>query len=408
MQTEIEPARLRAMVTDLLEQGALFAETGLPEVATALHEQAWALALLNHSDLADAAAWEVGWLALAAQAYSEAARWFERVTTLPESAAAVRQRSWPRARIALLQLCSRLVAESEKSARADSTPQFLSSSPTQPLSQNLQVRAHTAAGLPPLAVTTLGAFRLARGGSELSPGTGRKALTILRYLLTCERRTAEKEELMELLWPEHTPARASHSLHVAVSTLRRTIDPEHRAPASTPEFTGSYICYSPDHYRINADADVQDDASHFVELCRRADRLFHAGEHARARSSYESALELYTGDYTVESSDLLWATAQRERLLIHFLDALDHLGQICIAQQEWVMAASCYRRLVERDSFREDGHRALMLCAWKQGRRAEALRQYDLCAEILDRELGLEPMDETRALRMRLLDGLEG
>ncbi len=39
-----------------------------------------------------------------------------------------------------------------------------------------------------------------------------------------------------------------------------------------------------------------------------------------------------------------------------------------------------------------------MRCYWRLGRRGEALRQYEHCAGLLAKDLGLEPIREIRIL----------
>ena len=53
-------------------------------------------------------------------------------------------------------------------------------------------------------------------------------------------------------------------------------------------------------------------------------------------------------------------------------------------------------------NLREDSHRLLIELLARAGRRAEALRQFDAVAELLKRELGVRPDDETLALVDRI------
>src|SRR5262245_19730543 len=55
-------------------------------------------------------------------------------------------------------------------------------------------------------------------------------------------------------------------------------------------------------------------------------------------------------------------------------------------------------RLLSSDPAAEEAHRALIRLHRHQGRMNAALRQFQLCKEALQRELGAEPEDETRAL----------
>jgi DNA-binding SARP family transcriptional activator len=56
------------------------------------------------------------------------------------------------------------------------------------------------------------------------------------------------------------------------------------------------------------------------------------------------------------------------------------------------------------DGLREDLHRQLMRALALSGQRAQAIRQYQYCTDILKRELQVEPSQTTRDLFQRVLD----
>ena len=60
-------------------------------------------------------------------------------------------------------------------------------------------------------------------------------------------------------------------------------------------------------------------------------------------------------------------------------------------------------RLLAMDLLQEAVHRALMQLFVAHGRRAAALRQYQTCVELLQRELGVEPEAATRRLYQDIL-----
>jgi len=60
-------------------------------------------------------------------------------------------------------------------------------------------------------------------------------------------------------------------------------------------------------------------------------------------------------------------------------------------------------RLLALDPAQEPVHRTLMRLYAQQGRLGAALRQYETCVRVLERELGLEPDAETRRLYRELL-----
>jgi len=80
-----------------------------------------------------------------------------------------------------------------------------------------------------LQVYCLGRFRVVNGAYEISSGVwrSRKARTLFQYLIHSRRRGyTNKEILMELLWPEEDPALTAKRFHVALASLRKTLEPE--------------------------------------------------------------------------------------------------------------------------------------------------------------------------------------
>ena len=92
----------------------------------------------------------------------------------------------------------------------------------------------------------------------------------------------------------------------------------------------------------------------------------------------------------------------REHLLLAYLDVLDRLSGLYLGRRQYGACVALSRLLVRRDPCREDGHRRLMRCLTRQGQPHLALRQYQACADALDRELGVDPDPATVALARRI------
>lgn len=363
------------LATDLLRQAERCARSGLLQQAQALMAQVWTITADGDHDLANTAAWESAWLLIRLQIYDEAAEWFDRVTAPP-----MRQsRLWPAAMQAQSQLCRQLAGDATEPA----TPLTL-----WPSTRVAAPEHPVPSALPPLTITNLGRFQIARAGSVLPYCKTRKAMAILRYLLTRRHRSAHKEELMELLWPDVRPREAAHSLHVAVSALRHYLDP----------VAGTYVLFEDGCYTLNPQAPIEDDCAAFQQLSDTAEQARSAGDQQAAQRAYMAAVACYQGDFYVDDRDPTWALSERERLLARYLTNLDHLGRILIEQQRFEPAIDYYQRLLERDSYREDVHSQIMRCYWQLGRRGAALRQYERCTAILANDLGLEPMQELQEL----------
>src|SRR5262249_56633226 len=89
-----------------------------------------------------------------------------------------------------------------------------------------------------------------------------------------------------------------------------------------------------------------------------------------------------------------WLEAERTRLHELALQALQRLLTRHARTGRLDAAIHVATRLLALDPLQEDVHRALMRLYARHGRRAAALRQYQACVAVLQKELGVEPEDE--------------
>jgi DNA-binding SARP family transcriptional activator len=360
-------AHTHERLLELLALGSQAALAKRYDEAGRMFEQVWAAAG-SPSELASEAAWGIAWLELQANNYQGAATWFARVDTWPEQAA----RLWPLVQQQIISHCQGLVRRSPGERPPIVAPGLLS-----------------------LKITNLGHFQIVRGGQTLPTCTMRKAIGLMRYLLTRRHYSAHKDELMELFWPEAGLHEATHSLHVTIAALRRYLDPP----------SASYLRFDLGHYAIDPEAPIDDDVRTFQQLSDEAERLWRANDLSGAQQCYLGAIACYQGDYFVDERDRSWAIAEREQLLVRYLTALDRLGRALMMEQRYESAVDCYQMLLERDIYREDAHYQLMFCYARIGRRYEALRQYETCRACLRRDLGLEPTSVLQAFYQQIVCG---
>jgi len=93
-----------------------------------------------------------------------------------------------------------------------------------------------------------------------------------------------------------------------------------------------------------------------------------------------------------------WRTL-REQFSRRFLHLVLRHGAALEAQGQWGDAADAYRRGIECDVLAEPLYRALMRAQLQLGERAEALRTFARCRDLLSSMLGVAPTQETWALR---------
>src|SRR5215216_1667868 len=76
-----------------------------------------------------------------------------------------------------------------------------------------------------LYATLLGRFAIYREGRQLSLAHRGAVAELSRFMVAHAGRRVPRDELIELVWADADYERAVHRLHVAVSSLRRELDP---------------------------------------------------------------------------------------------------------------------------------------------------------------------------------------
>jgi DNA-binding SARP family transcriptional activator len=127
-----------------------------------------------------------------------------------------------------------------------------------------------------------------------------------------------------------------------------------------------------------------------------AHRVVHPGH---SEKLYRKAIALYRGDFLADlDAYQLDCWTERERYRQLYLDALRGLGDMLVKQNRVDQAIELYRKVLAEDPCREVAVQILMRLALRRGERTKALSQYARLEEHLERELDVEPSQETRRL----------
>lgn len=232
-----------------------------------------------------------------------------------------------------------------------------------------------------LNLTLLGGFRarLASGVTVTLPT--RKAQALLAYLALHTDQPQSREKLAWLLWSETAEEHARHSLRQTILSLKKALSP---IPAPTLVLEG-------DDVALNLSS-IDVDAVAFEKLVS-----------ARDAESLAAAADLYSGDllegFTLREEPFEeWIVAERNRFSELAVDSMSRLLRHYSDSEQFDGAIQVALRLLALDPLQENVHRSLMELYIQVGRREAAVRQYHACAGVLQRELGIDPQPETRAL----------
>jgi DNA-binding SARP family transcriptional activator len=128
----------------------------------------------------------------------------------------------------------------------------------------------------------------------------------------------------------------------------------------------------------------------------------------------EDAVSLYGGDllsgFSLKDSPEFedWQSARQNELRDELRGALGRLASDATSGAGRARAIGHARRMIDLDPLDEIGHQMLMRLYAASGDRAAAMRQYSECVRVLDADLGVAPMPETKELYERIRLGQSG
>ncbi len=247
-----------------------------------------------------------------------------------------------------------------------------------------RLSAEPATTPPPVAITTLGGFRVARDGVPVEVGDwgSRKARDLLKLLVARRGAPVVRDEVTEMLWPDETD-RSARRLSVLLSTIRSVLDPAKRWP--------------PDHF-VAADHDalwlvrehVVVDVELFLSEAAEGRRLLTAGNRGKGAEVLSQAAARYLGDFCADDPYADWAAGPRELARHTFVETARRLARIAEDAGDHSEALRHRLRILDVDPYDEAAHLDLIRSLRLQRRHGEARRAYRTYCSRLG-ELDVDP-----------------
>lgn len=233
----------------------------------------------------------------------------------------------------------------------------------------------------PLRIYTLGRFSVLRHDEPLkfSVKTQKKPLELLRALIARGGRAVDINEIMNILWPAEG-ASARVSFDMALMRLRKLLGHPDALTLTEGKLTlDQQVCWV--------------DAWTFERAVTRLNES----------QTQVDVLALYRGPFLDREGNVPWIANARDRLAEKFQRIVLHFGKREEAAERWDAAALIYRQALEQDNLHEEFYRRLMTCQHRLGQRADAIKTYRRCRELLSINLHTKPSQETESLHRKLL-----
>lgn len=240
----------------------------------------------------------------------------------------------------------------------------------------------------PVTITLFGPPQVTVSGRPLM--LARRQARALLFRLAAATQPVPRNQLGFLLWPDAPEETARRNLTVLLSQLRQAFPPNALVTASAGVTLGSGL--------VAVDVTA-------------AAALAGAGLREGRLDLLAAAAALYRGPFLdglalPEAAEYEgWLTQERQAWERWHLDVLSALVEGYAAAGEYPAAIAAAERAIATDPLAEELHRRLIELYAMQGDRVAALRQFEQCVLVLERELGVEPLPATRRVYEAVRDG---
>jgi DNA-binding SARP family transcriptional activator len=201
----------------------------------------------------------------------------------------------------------------------------------------------------------------------------------LIYHVAAQNGQSTREKLLTFFWPDREHYAAQAILRTMIHDLRKHLGEAFQAD-------DQLIALSPDT---------------FIDVRKFSTAL---NSPSSDLQKLTEALNLYKGDF-LEGFSLPdspqfddWVTSEQERYRIMAMNGFAELARLHEGQSDYPTALESMGRALAFNPFQEDLQRDVMRLLYLNGDRTGVIQKYESLRKLLDEEMGILPMPETRAL----------
>jgi DNA-binding SARP family transcriptional activator len=247
-------------------------------------------------------------------------------------------------------------------------------------------------------VYTLGHFDVIKDGHSLitSTSTSKKIWELYKFMLTHRDRSFTPEALMDQLWifEEYNDPRST--LRRQMHRLRQTLQEDGKNDEETT------ILYTNGYYKWNVQIELILDADLLEAVLLEGDSLKSSNSEL-ALDAYLKAIDLYLGDYLPECADQHWVFPVRNQYRRLFVKAIYSAIDLLKTQGNYDTIIKLCQKAIKIDIYEESFHLNLIDAFLAIGEQRQAFNHYEYITEFYDREMGIKPSDEMKAIYKKLL-----
>lgn len=207
----------------------------------------------------------------------------------------------------------------------------------------------------------------------------------LLFFFVLDRPVVTRAEICSTFWPELTIDQAVNVFHVTKRRLHKALGFD-------------ALVHQDGYYQINPTIEVDYDVERFTSALVMARETEDPQE---ALQYWQTAVDLYKGPF-LQGHTEAWILQRREDFLIGYLDAMQAIARLRLADDRPEQALAILNRAIGENELYEPIHRDIMQLYADLGRRSEAASHFQKLSALLE-EHNMRPQAATVELYDRLM-----
>jgi SARP family transcriptional regulator, regulator of embCAB operon len=225
---------------------------------------------------------------------------------------------------------------------------------------------------------------------------GRQGRLAFVFLVAHRHQSISKDALIAAIWGFEPPPQIESAVGAILSKLRTAL----KSAGWSAEEAGIDVRAGTITIRLPEDTWIDVEAA--TNAIDEGEGALRRGEAASAWGLVNVVVSIARRPF-LPDHDAPWIEARRVTMRGMLIRALECLSTISAANNEPSLAVQYAAEIVALEPFRETGYQQLMRMHAAAGNRAEALRVFANCRELLRDELGVSPSPRTEAVFLEIL-----
>lgn len=238
-----------------------------------------------------------------------------------------------------------------------------------------------------ITIYLLSTPRIEINGREIFQEISSKGAGLIFYLCMNSKKKFFKNILAEIFWPESSAEKSSSNLRQVLFNIKKVL--EKNGVLSPMIISEKGKCF------INEEFELWVDVKEFYKNIDNGIKNSDAALLKEASDLYEQG---FFEGFFIKGSAVLdeWIMFEREHISRLLQDGIYMAAEIYEKQGEIEKGENLLKKLLKINNLTEETHLKLMELYLKNNERHKAVQQYNICAEILRKELNISPSQKLK------------